>query len=397
VVSANPATHAVIREVLETLDELPQLIAVDITVSELRTPRSFTLGFGFSVPFSASNEVSGFVQSSPVPGGLPSEPPPGTSFFGRVARDTGVSFTLPGGGGVEIPIMQTGVVSAGDFTARTEVLIQPSLIVTAGEQHEIFVGDNVPVPVSDEPEIGDSTNTTIAALTQTTRFERTDIGIRLGVDAKAGREGKIQLKLDIDISSISPIQVGDVTQVGPTFISQTLEATARLDDGETAIIAISQDNVEDRVDSKVPWFSDIPFIGWLFTSNRDNSRDVRLVIAARASRISTPAELVADSIRRRLAFQRRNARDAKLPDADGPPFGVRVTTRTRGEDADAIAQGLAFRGHQTVIHEWSLSGDTFFDVYIVSLGSMAEAAELATVLSQDGWEADLVVLPSKRS
>ena len=134
-VSTDPATHIIIREVLETLDELPQQIAVDITVSEVRTPRSFTLGFGFSVPFSASDDVSGFVQSSPVSGGLPTEAPPGTSFFGRVTRDTGVSFALPGGGGVEIPILQTGVVSAGDFTARTYVLIQPSLIVTAGEQH----------------------------------------------------------------------------------------------------------------------------------------------------------------------------------------------------------------------------------------------------------------------
>ena len=73
-----------------------------------------------------------------------------------------------------------------------------------------------------------------------------------------------------------------------------------------------------------------------------------------------------------------------------------MTTRTHEEDADAIAQGLSFKGYQTVLHEWSLAGDTFFDVYIVSLGSMAEAAELATVLSKDGWEADLVVLPSKR-
>jgi general secretion pathway protein D len=396
VVSADSATHTIIREVLETLDELPQQIAVDITVSEVRTPRSFTLGFGFSVPFSTSDDVSGFVQSSPVSGGLPTEAPPGTSFFGRVARDTGVSFALPGGGGVEIPILQTGVVSAGDFTARTDVLIQPSLIVTAGEQHEIFVGDNIPVPVSEEPAIGDSVNSTIAVLSQTTRFERTDVGIRLGIDVRAGRRGKIQLKLDVDVSSVSPIQVGDVSQVGPTFVSQKLQATARLDDGETAILAIHRDRVEDRGESKVPWLSEIPFIGWLFTSNRDNGRDVRLVIAARAKRISTPAELVADSIRRRLAFQRRNARDAKLPEADGPPFGVRVTTRTHEEDADAIAQGLSFKGYQTVLQEWSLAGDTFFDVYIVSLGSMAEAAELATVLSADGWEADLVVLPNKR-
>jgi len=395
VVSTDTATHALIREVLENLDVLPQLIAIDITVSEIRTPSRFALGFGFSVPFSVGNDAAGFIASSPLPGGLPAEPGPNTTFFGRVTRDTGVSFALPGGGGVEVPIFQTGVVAAEDFTARTDVLIQPSLIVVAGAYHEIFVGNNVPVPVTERGALDASATTTRELLSQTTTIERTDIGIRLGVEVKAGREGKIQLELDIDLSTIDESVAGDVNAVGPTFIHESVDATARLDDGETAIIAIHRQRVEGRVDSGVPWLSDIPFIGWFFSADGNSDIDVRLVVAARAARISSPAELVADSIRRRLAFQRRNARDSELPSSDGPPFGVRVTTRTREDDAQAIAEGLSMSGHQTVVHEWTLDDDVFFDVYIVSLGSMAEAAELATVLTQDGWQADLVVLPTR--
>jgi hypothetical protein len=233
-------------------------------------------------------------------------------------------------------------------------------------------------------------------LSQTTTFERTDIGIRLLIEAKAGREGKIQLKLNIDISAIADSVAGPIEEVGPTFIHESLDATARLDDGETAIIGLLRQRVEGNLDSGVPWLSDLPFIGWLFSADGNDSTDVRLVIAARAARIGSPAELVADSIRRRLAFQRRKARDSKLPSADGPPFGVRVTTRTREDDAEAIADGLSFSGHQAVVHRWTLDDDVFFDVYIVSLGSMAEAAEIATALTQDGWKADLVVLPTRR-
>ena len=36
--------------------------------------------------------------------GLPTEPPPGSAFFGRITRDQGVSFEVPGSGGVVIPI-----------------------------------------------------------------------------------------------------------------------------------------------------------------------------------------------------------------------------------------------------------------------------------------------------
>lgn len=396
VVSADAATQIAIREVVEILDELPQLIAVDVTISELRTPRSFALGFGFSLPFSTDNdELSGLIVSSPTPGGLRAVPGQQTTIFGRIARDTGVPFTIDGGDGIEIPILQTAVIDGEEFTARTEVLIQPSLIVTAGEQHEIFVGTNVPVPVTEGSGIADAGSETVEGLSRTIRFDRTDVGIRIGIEARAGHEGKIQLDLDIDISSIAPSLAGDITEVGPTFISQTLTAIARLDDGETAIIAVHRQKSEGRSRSGVPWLSQIPFLGWLFSADAENDEDVRLVIAVRASRVSTPAEFVADSIRRRLAFQRRNARGAALPRSDGPPFGVRVTTRMREDDAEAIAQGLSLRGHQMVIHRWSLSGESFFDVYIVSLGSMAEAAEIAGVLSQDGWQADLVVLPTR--
>lgn len=398
VVSADPETHIIIRDVLETIDELPQLIAVDITVSEIRTPRNFAFGLGFSVPFSAGNGVEGLIINSPTPGGLPTEPPPGSAFFGRITRDQGVSFEVPGSGGVVIPIMQTGVISAGQFTAYSEVLIQPSLIVASGEQHEIFVGENVPVPVTENSGVNDLANATgISLLTRTTRFERTDIGIRLGIDARAGHEGKIQLGLDIDISSIAPSLAGDISQVGPTFIHQEVTATARLEDGETAIIAMTDQLKEGRAQSGVPWLSDIPFLGWLFGADGEDDLDVRMVIAARAKRISSPAELVADTIRRRLAFQRRNARDSTLPSVDGPPFGVRVTTRMRKDDAEAIEEGLSIRGYKTVVHGWTLSGEYFFDVYIVALGSMAEAAEVAGVLSEDGWSADLVVLPKRPS
>jgi hypothetical protein len=122
---------------------------------------------------------------------------------------------------------------------------------------------------------------------------------------------------------------------------------------------------------------------------------VRLVIAARARRIGSPADLVADSIRRRLAFQRSNARGETLPQTEGPPFAVRVTTRSREDDARAIADGLTREGYATVVHPWSMDDERFFDVYVVSLDSMADAAEIATALADDGWESDLVVLPTR--
>jgi general secretion pathway protein D len=394
VVRADEATHIAIRKVLETLDEQPQLIGVDITVSELRSPRRYNLGFGFSLPFSSGDDFSAILVSAP-PGGLRAIPDDQTTVFGRVAHDNGVPFTIDGGGGVEIPILQTGVIRGGQFSVKSEVLMKPSLIVTAGERHEIFVGNNFPVPVSDSSGSDGSDGLTTSDLQRTVNIERTDIGIKMVIEAKAGRQGKIQLDIDLDLSSLTESAAGPVEDVGPTFVHQTLNTIARVEDGETAIVAVSRQVIEGRGRSGVPWLSDIPFLGWFFSTDGENDQDVRLVISARARRISSPAELVADTIRRRLALQRRNARGEAFPSSEGPPYGVRVTTRAREDDAEAIHDSLSLKGHRSIVHKWSFDGNDYFDVYIISLPSMAAAAEIANVLANDGWEADLVVLPTR--
>lgn len=401
VVRASPDVQIAIRDLLEELDVPPQLIAVDVTITEIRTPQSQSLGFAFSVPLTAVNDdkdLIGRLISTPVPGAIfAQQPGPETTVYGRVARDTGVTIAGPldssGNPTAAIPIEDTGVIQGGSFDIQVEVLIQPHLIVIAGERHEIFVGNNVPVPVT-EGRAGevDGNSAFGISISQTTRFDRTDIGVRLGIEATAGATGKIQLDLDVEISSLSPDLAGPIESVGPSFLKETLIATARLDHGETAIIGVNRQSKQVKGRSGVPWLSSIPFLGWLFSSDLDTTLDVRLVIAARARRVASPAALVAQSIRRRLAFQRRAARDGVFVSSDALPFGVRVTTRALEKDAEAIAEGLSFAGHQTVIHPWTYGSDRFFDVYVVSLESMADAAEIANGLTHDGWDPDLVLL-----
>ena len=401
VVRADSQTHKAIREVLEVLDAPVELVAIDITVSELRTPESYGFLFGFQVPFakgSGTGDLLGFVQSSPEVGDAAVAP----TIFGRVQRGTGVSFQPPGAPiPIEIPIETS--IGALAFDATNEVLIQPSLIVTAGEQHEIFVGSNVPIAVTDSGTGAEGGQTIggvdVSALTRTTRFDRTDIGTRLGIEVRTGRDGKIQLDLDIELSSIDLTRAGlagDPAQIGPSYTKKNLIVTARLDDGESAVLAVSNRKNETKISSGIPFLRDVPFFGFLFGGKGTTVENVRLMISARARRVSNPAELVADTIRRRLAFERRRARSAGMPAISGPPFGVRVTTRQLEADAQAIADSLSFRGFDTQVHGWELGGEEVFDVYVMHLASMVDAGEVAEELGEDGWDADLVVFPQRR-
>jgi len=401
VVRASERGHALIRELVEELDQRPQLIAVDVTISEVRTPSSWALALSYHVPILPGDELDEFVGrliSTPAGGGFSNAPIDEGALFGRVSRDADLDFEIPGEGGVSVPLEDTGQIDASSRRAVVDILLQPSLIVVAGEEHELFVGSNIPIPVTEGANLGSGTTTGgLVVPSVSVRFDRQDIGVRMNIQAKAGREGPITLDLETEISNIGPPLAGDPAKVGPTLLKQVLSARARLDDGETAVLGVDRENREIDLKGGTPWLSDIPFLGWLFKARGAIDSDVRIVIAARARRLSTPAELVADTIRRRLAFDRQRAREENLPSADSP-YGVRVTTRAIEDDALAIAADLERRGHRAKIQRWrSADGRALFDVYVMGLDSMADAGDLAWQLSEDGWDADLVVFSARAS
>jgi len=78
-----------------------------------------------------------------------------------------------------------------------------------------------------------------------------------------------------------------------------------------------------------------------------------------------------------------------------PPYAVLVTTRTRLDDAEALAQGFEMQGYAAEVQPWDLDGEALFDVYLTSFESLSAAANAASALSEDGWLADLKMLPSR--
>lgn len=400
VVRASARGHDLIRELVEELDARPQLIAVDVTVSEIRTPSSWALALSYHVPLlpgDSLDEYIGRLISLPAGRGFGSVPIDQGALFGRVSHDAGVDFDVPGEGGVQVPLEDTGQIDASQRKFTVDILIQPSLVLIAGEQNEIFVGANIPIPVSGGSSLGNtSTSGGLSYPSATVTFNRQDVGIRMNLEAQAGQEGPIQLDLEVELSDIGPPLAGAPAEVGPTLIKEMLSAKAHLEDGQTAIVGIYRNRKDTVAQGGAPWLSDIPFLGWLFKARGKVVVDTRLVIAARARRISTPAELVADTIRRRLAFERQSARSVELPDSEGAPYGVRVTTRALEEDADAIAQDLERKGHSVRIHRWTnLDRRELFDIYVMGFESMVDAGDLAQHLAEDGWDSDLVVFPTR--
>ena len=108
-------------------------------------------------------------------------------------------------------------------------------MITSGDEHEIFAGDNIPIPVAQTEGRAADGPATSARCSQ--NIERQDVGTTLRVTPTVGERGGVRLELTVEVSSLGASVAGDVEEVGPTIQEIIVESTIRLRDGEIAVIA----------------------------------------------------------------------------------------------------------------------------------------------------------------
>jgi len=395
VISADPDTFSVIRRVVDQLDRARHPISVTVTLYEVITPASLKLGVDAFLRLGDSGSQTGSVPVlfSPSPGGFPTGPGPGASTFARYARSPLVVPIVDQSGepvGAIEPPDTTVVVTAEARQATSRVLERIHIVLVSGEEQEIFGGQNIPIPVSQ----GGNANA-LSGLQTRDVIERHDVGLRLRLKPTLGERGEVRLDLDFERSAVSASsEAGDVRLVGPTLIQQRLSSEMTLRQGEVGVLGVALGRKKETVEVGTPWLKDIPGIGWLFRWTSDTWMDNRLLIVAEAEVLRSREEMVANSIRRRLAFERHTSRVSGLEEIEGAPYALRVDTRERREDAEAIAESLELEGLSVQLGRWKSSeGRERFDVYVTGFETIADAGAASLWLHRAGWKPQLVVLP----
>ena len=229
--------------------------------------------------------------------------------------------------------------------------MRPTLLITSGDEHEIFAGDNVPVPVAAReeprgserpPERGrpepeprgpgrarpsrprsarergagrgvrdrrtgtgttgtgtDWSNCVVFAVSQ--NIERKDVGTTLRVTPTVGAQGGVTLELRVEVSSLTESLAGPVEEVGPTIRDVTIESTIRLQGGEIAVIATAALPELQRKTTGIPWLMDIPVLGWAFRTTDEQTLNRHLLVAARAEILRPESRDLVDRLARELA------------------------------------------------------------------------------------------------
>ncbi|MFW6025236.1 MAG: type II secretion system protein GspD [Candidatus Woesearchaeota archaeon] len=154
----------------------------------------------------------------------------------------------------------SGVFDYLNRNSKSETLANPHLITLNGKEGRLLIGDRIPVKTS-EGEGGES-------------IDYIEAGINLSFEPWISQDDIIRLEVQPEVSSL-----GEEKYEGyPTIQTREVETTLNLKDGETFVIGgLIQE--EDKIsESKIPYLSEMPILGKLFSrENEDKSRTELLI------------------------------------------------------------------------------------------------------------------------
>lgn len=190
---------------------------------------------------------------------------PGTFSFGQSVTNTKMGSSLGNLGGYTDVL---GQLNALITSGLARVLSQPNIITLSGENANIMIGGQIPVPVS-------NSNGAIS-------IEWKDYGIKLDISPEVNSEGLINSKIKAEVSAVDwssthKIPISSTLSIPPITIRKAETAIA-LSSGQTMAIGGLIEADSNNAVTKIPLLADLPIIGKLFTSTAFTKNETELVI-----------------------------------------------------------------------------------------------------------------------
>lgn len=149
---------------------------------------------------------------------------------------------------------------------KAKILSTPSLIVDFESEGNIITGEQIPVL---------SSQIVGGAISTTTQFK--NIGIRLKVVPQQITEDSVRLLVNPEVSNVTGYTTGAGGVTSPIIAIRSTDTVVTVKDGEVISIGGLMRNEERRVESKVPILGDIPILGILFKSERNQTVKTQLM------------------------------------------------------------------------------------------------------------------------
>jgi general secretion pathway protein D len=150
-----------------------------------------------------------------------------------------------------------------------KILANPRIRARNREKAKIMIGDKVPVV--------NITTTSNGVSSESTQY--LDVGVKLEVESNVYLQDEVAIKLALEVSSLVKEVRTPAGSLAYQIGSRSASTVLRLKDGETQILG-GLINDEDRTTaSRVPGVGDIPMLGRLFSSQKDDRSKTEIVLS----------------------------------------------------------------------------------------------------------------------
>lgn len=180
---------------------------------------------------------------------------------GKYLRDWRNGLIDVGVGGLLVNLKR----EVGDFNT----LANPRIRAKSKEKAKILIGDKVPVV----------TTTTNATGSVSENISYLDVGIKLDVESVVSPDDEVLIKLGLEVSTLAKevrtSSGGLAYQIG----TRNANTVLRLRDGETQLLGGLISNEDRSSSNRVPGLGDLPVLGRLFSSQKDDLQRTELILA----------------------------------------------------------------------------------------------------------------------
>jgi general secretion pathway protein D len=252
---------AVAERIVAMNDKQVAEVVVDVELLQVNTDKLMVMG----LELNPSNTISAAI---PAPTNLTSNlgaQIPSGQFNWQTLKQININsfgFTIPS---VQLDFIKNNT--------DAELLAKPQLRIAEGQKAQLLIGDKVPIPVTSF----NSSNINGSTIVPVTSYQYQDVGIKIEVEPRVHHNKEVTLKLMTEVSNIN----GGVTNNGvtqPIIGTRTISSNIRLKDGETNFLAGLYRTDKAVTRNLIPFLSDIPVVGLLFTHDNTDKKVTDLVL-----------------------------------------------------------------------------------------------------------------------
>lgn len=281
IVTTYPRLWKEIEDTIKKLDRMARQVLIEVLAAEVTLTDDTKLGIEWAVRsgrFDVNSSPSGTLPGRPLTSLIPLGGPvaAGLNFF-TFATDKFLA-----------------ALNALATENKVNILSSPTIMTAENKKAIINVSTSVPIVTSQQVPVATG-GITGNSITQTVEYK--DIGIILTVTPRIGEQGTVALDVKQEVNDVGPTQPPPINS--PIFIKREAETSVVLVNNQTLVLGGLIQNRRTRIRIGVPWFMNIPILGYLFGSNewKIEKTELLLLITPRVVGTALDAARITDQMR----------------------------------------------------------------------------------------------------